>query len=615
MSPRLPVRLSPQHDETLHAFVLRLSAANAYRLSMLTEAALLPPSFATRPCDLRRLAAMIQRPAEELEAIACWPSGADGRIRFGSRMVTSGMLELQRPRICRACMAARTRVEPLWDCLLVTACETHGTALVDACPRCARPLTWRRPAPDRCTCGASLAGDPDPAGAEALLIAGAARAYLDGRTPSRGQCGPALASLDAFLRLSWFVGTLAVAPGPEWRQLYISRPRLDTTSAIAASAAACLARWPAGLPDWLQAVSFAPGPAAGSFTARLRSALGDPEFTPFVDGVRRLLADHPDGPVRRWAFLFEQRERKWVAGADAARRLRVGQASVPRLLRQGLLDGTATPVGSRRRLRISAGSLRRLEQRMVGAIGAPEAATRFGVSRRTLLRLVRGGLIGDEAPRIRCRYEECDIDALAARLDARLDVRSAAPPPEETLTLAHVGRSRHLNLADVLEAVLAGRMPLFASEIGEGALLDRYRVRREDVRGRSLQGGKVAVDVRRAARALGVSTRMVPILVRTGCLVAAGDRARDGRRLPSRSVDAASVEDFHQRFIMARTLAARHRTSTRSVGRALASAGLRPVVRSESRRGISAVWRASDVAPLDVQRLLTSTRRAADVAR
>lgn len=602
---RLAARALPQPGETLHAFMLRLVEANAHPGSAwIRRLAGLPRTFASRPCDLTGLVAALGGAvsASELAALASWP-GPDGRVGVEGALVSPSMIDLTRARVCPSCLAEGNRPLPAWDCRLVVACTRHRLRLVDRCPGCDEPLSWDRRSANRCRCRADLAKAPATlAAADALPLLVALENLLGGPRSEEWQQGfPPVATFDAATRLSWFVGT-AFDAGEDWRSRFIARPDAATTEAVLGRAAATLLDWPAGIGPWLDGIQSRHGEEGLQRTMlRMRAALGDAMFIGFVDEVRRKLSRWPGRPAKGWAAVRgEELAPTWLDATTAATRLGTTAAKVATMLEAGQLVGRFRRVGGRREFRICAGSVARTGDRLAAALAPDAAAARLGISRHALEDLRHAGLLALVRPPCGngpgCAYSPDDLDGLVARIAA-----VAKPLCSTCVTpLSQINRSKHRKLSEVIQGSLQGayrvhRLPGFersSSLAGFGVALDA-------VWGTRLhEDGSRSLDVRRTAKALGVATRMVPVLVRAGCLRV----CRGGRRgrLIRNCVDVRSVRDFPRDYVMASALARRHATSTRSVGRLLGEAGVAPVVRSDAKRGISAVWRTIDVAGVRV---------------
>jgi hypothetical protein len=110
--------------------------------------------------------------------------------------------------------------------------------------------------------------------------------------------------------------------------------------------------------------------------------------------------------------------------------------------------------------------------------------------------------------------------------------------------------------------------------------------------------------VHRAARQLSLSTRMIPLLVRAGCL----ESSKEGRfRHPRRySIHASSIREFKCSYVSSGVLAKRLKTSTRALDKILTQSGLVPVIKGDGARGISTIWRTASL--LETQRIVISRK-------
>ncbi|WP_201860759.1 TniQ family protein [Microvirga soli] len=628
----LVVRTAPDPDEGLHQYLSRLAALNGYRdPRWLLRGAGLPRTFLTTPCDLARVAAMLDGAvdADALAASAYWPlPGAPDRLRFGG--VPSGVspraLALARGKVCPACRGDGRPAHRTWDLFGIAVCLRHGCLLRDACASCgaAFPLLgpglpgWRT----RCLrCGGPALAEPAPAPAPAAALAGWLDALARGGNPP-GHAVP-LRGLDAAVHLVRFFGAKDMeAGGRRWRSGYIAKPRVDEMLAVIERAAAVLLDWPDGFIDYLERHRRAPdtqvGLAAefGSLLVRLRSALDEPRFEAVLDLARRHVARTIPGPtVKPWSFFSARpdhggpAEAPTVSGVAAARALGVSVASVARMIAAGELKGESRRMGRRQAHLVDAAALAAMAAQRSRSLSAAQAASELGLTPYQVERLRSAGLLhgtrGLGMPAHEHRFAPADLTAFVDRLHRAIQADRAAPPRTHAVSLSEVAGMRAFSLVEVVRRIISGILPVFAAPdglSGSRGRLGRLMVSRSRLLGqRADPAGGISLDVRRAAKGLGVSVRMIPVLVRAGCL-GAGSRGAD--TLARRSVSATSVAGFRRGFVMARTLAARHRTSTRMVVKGLAAAGVAPVVASDPRKGISAVWRRDDVDAVDLGRVL-----------
>jgi TniQ len=99
--------------------------------------------------------------------------------------------------------------------------------------------------------------------------------------------------------------------------------------------------------------------------------------------------------------------------------------------------------------------------------------------------------------------------------------------------------------------------------------------------------------VHRAARQLSLSTRMIPLLVRAGCLESSKEaRVRNPRRY---SIHASSIREFKCIYVSSGVLAKQLKTSTRALDKFLTQSGLVPVIKGDGARGISTIWRTASL--------------------
>jgi hypothetical protein len=112
--------------------------------------------------------------------------------------------------------------------------------------------------------------------------------------------------------------------------------------------------------------------------------------------------------------------------------------------------------------------------------------------------------------------------------------------------------------------------------------------------------------VNRAARQLSLSTRMIPLLVRAGCLAS----SKEGRlgHVARCSIRSSSIREFKYNYVSSGVLAKRLKTSTRALNKILTQSGLVPVIKGDSARGISTIWRTASL--LEAQRIVMSRKAA-----
>ena len=612
--PRLVVRFGPHPTDSIRTYVLRLTEANGYSdPGAVRRMAGLPPTYAAQPCDLSGLVAAVGglTDLETLERAASWQD-AEGLVRLGATRLDPALVAFSRPRICVRCLDEGRGIESAWDVIGCAACPRHGIVLTDACT-CGRPLGWDRPALAGCRCGRRLEADAPDAPPEATAVASTLVALSNGQAGHHATLP--LASLNAFAHVVRFLGCAGAAPA-EWRSNLLTKPTVAGSLAVACRAAPALADWPQGWRDWVLAPGrFGDDAATGAERSilhrRLRALLSRPGMEGMLDETRRVVAGGPHGPLLRPSDFLrtDPRRATFVRGSHAARRLGVCTATVADLIARGEIQGESLAAGRRRAHVLPVSGINAIVRARAAAYDAAEAARLLGVTVRQLGKLRRAGLVpvmlGIPGVRGAGRYSP---DAVTSLID-RIAAHAARGLHPGDVSLTEVAERRLARLPDVLTAVLRAELPARVSTFPISGIGDVHVAGRAVLRLRHARSEE-CLDVRQAATRLGVSVRMIPVLVRAGCLEA---QEQEAGALGRCSVTERSVAAFPRRFALASAYAASWRTNTRTAIARLKEAGAVTVVESDTRRGISSVWRRtasrSRTAP-DLRR--TRPERSAD---
>lgn len=605
---RLCVRCIPETEETLQGFMLRIAAANGYpRLSWLLQVARLPRAFASDACDLGPLARMLGQPADDLNGLATWPvTGSTGRVTFGSTYASKGLVSLGRKRICTDCVRGRHIIRRLWLLQPVVACPEHGTLLIDRCPDCGTDLQFYDLPVEGCPCG--WGAHTAASGAAAMSLVQVARmlaTLAEGRTTDAGAAP--VRSLDGALRLVWLASTTSA--GESWRSDHMSKPDVATLAPMIEKAAPILLDWPAGFHRWMSGhgrtgdgrvgVRAEFGPWLGRLTQVLR-----------VEGCEEVADEARSWLAARWgrgllkpsSFLASSGHPFGrLTAREAASRLGIRAASVGRMIDAGEIEAEVRAMGRRTLRRVDPASVDRVLAAVAGTLDAEGAAARLGGTVRAVdamrtIGLLPAAKILVDGRRSR-RYAIGDVDAAAERL---LAIALPLDDVDHCVRLSELPARKQVSLGRVIGAITTGAARCWRGGMDGEPVFHRIRVRLPEVAGASPSvTGKLSV--REAAKALGLSTRMIPALVAAGCLRASPASGVRHRAIAKRGIDAASVASFGSRYALSRDIAAVHGTSIKDVIARLRAAGAEPLVESDSRAGISAVWRVSDAVELPRQ--------------
>ncbi|AWM85501.1 TniQ family protein [Microvirga sp. 17 mud 1-3] len=598
---RVAVRILPDPtNESLHGYLARVAGYNGYKnLSWLLGAVAVPRSFVTRPCDLSGLVQMLGGVTDSatLAGMAFWPSVTSlGYLRFGSTVVSPYNLSLQRSKYCPVC-CANDRVAPrIWALIGYVACPHHSCLLRDECPRCGDAVPLLHPYRLQCRCSASLSDTPsDPASSAAIALSRFLDGLALGNPPTKGAAP--VQDLETALRLIRFFGV--AHPGQSWRSGYISKPLVREMAGRVEQAASVLLDWPHGLLAFIDSQRRRPTEGIsltaefGPFLSRLREALNDPRFEEIIETVRR----HISGPTHRVltkpsSFFHTTAEQTGIVSAKTAGKvLGLTTATIARLIASGALRGESRRMGGRRAHFVESNSVENFIHSRARVLTVAEVARDLGISTFQVERLRQHRLVasvtGIGNSLQEHRYLPEAVTSFVEQLRA-----CASNGLADSVSLSEVARMRSVALVEIIRQILAGLIPAYYDPSITGPMLDSILVCRIDLsKMRIGSSGCPRMSVRSAAKALGMAARMVPLLVNAGCLTASSS----GKALARHGVSLRSVEEFPKLYATSRRLAVRHRTSSRVVMSKLTAARVTPVLRSDPRRGISAVWRQADV--------------------
>lgn len=605
MENRLSVRSTPLADENLKGYVLRLAQANGHPdIRWLLDTAGLRLAIAGTRCDLTTLSNLTGVGPIDLEALANWPvAGRTGLVRFGNGSLPATALDLIHPRACPSCVRERGSVRRIWDVTAYVACRTHGCWLVDSCPHCLSRLSWMRPGLDLCRCRRVWTdASSGPASESALEVAAlleerAAQPILTPASQTLPVC--ALQTLDMAVRFIAFFGSDHT--DPNWRVSTMTKAGLAADRKTVETAAHLLQDWPQSLYEWLERSARSSehrvGLAAeyGHCLPRLRAFFGDETFAFLFSEVRRYFADHwGNGLIKRKSIFYAPPDApRRVSGSQAAKSLGITSASIARMVGNGTLKGELRDMGRRRQILVDPTSLQEFQERAERALSCSEAAKGLGTSCSQIEKLRRGGIL-DGVIKVggAYRYERASLEGLVGRLFQKAAVMKGISI--DMVSLAGLPLHRRLSLPSVLQEALADRLPLWrraASPLENG--LGSLYVRKSDVFGHTVRpSGERYLGVREAAKSLGVSVRMVHALAVAGCFQS--DRPHSGTMTKCGLSEHAIIE-FHRYFCFSRDLLYFKGKSSRTVISTLKSLSIFPIIGPDKQKGVSAVWRRSEV--------------------
>lgn len=148
----------PYKTESLFGYLLRLSEVNGYWSvwPLLKFAGMKQFEARTAGMRVEKLAAIANRPVEELEAIAYYQDDSVQHCRLLNHPLLPTHLRLTKSAICPQCVKEKQFIEAHWDLNAMTGCPVHGCRLLASCPQCPAKLTVFRPRLLTCGCSNDL---------------------------------------------------------------------------------------------------------------------------------------------------------------------------------------------------------------------------------------------------------------------------------------------------------------------------------------------------------------------------------------------------------------------------------------------------------------------------
>ena len=314
--------------------------------------------------------------------------------------------------VCPICL----RQDPIpyerlsWCFRAMPVCRQHRCWLLSHCASCGKRLHSFRPKVTTCRCGCMLADlEPPTLDGSAVQAVDTLHALFLSRTDISADVAPAATC--------WWAERLAGAIGKTPLCIEATRSRLGREASVPAQHVAWLAagdivdNWPEGLHRFLHQLRNREKPHSSSigFGFRFRLLLRDAAqleklgYATPAQAIRDYLADDMAvGHLGPKVSLFKKTaensplcQRGWITQTEAALRLNVRNASVRRLIEQGLLSGQVrTTTNSGRTVAVvSRKSVEDLEQQLPSALDVPTVAKRLAVGPHAVLSMIHDGVL------------------------------------------------------------------------------------------------------------------------------------------------------------------------------------------------------------------------------
>lgn len=491
-------------------------------------------------------------------------------------------------RWCPACLKSEPIFKEAWTDSFADACIQHKTWLIDQCPRCSLPLSWREGTLLTCSCGALIAESVTHDAPEAVIRMTSAilrQKLLDAkqRSPWRalGQ-----SSLQRVVR---FLGSYASAQLEAWPQKTTCIDRLSVSWRITTAAAEVLDAWPNGFHWLLDRLTKRPGVAdsrrlptvLGQFYRQLYGALSEPEFEFLRQELQAYIALHWKGalsPCNKRLSKETLTQRQWIPWGPAGRSLSVSRRRLHKVLdgQSGLVVSRSSATGRVFRV-VHREHLERCRIDLQNSLTLLNVAQKLGLCRRRARALARY-LFPDAGQQGACgtpwNLPKRKVEHLLAQVESLPSLTTLSEDQVDFRTVLKHWKWTDTELGQLLhkwmsqELVAVGRQPDLE---GLGALVfprDELHSLHTQVRRQS--AGLTAPEL---AKELGLKQEVVYHLIRRGTIVTSN--LRTNRR--GAYVAHAEAKRFSERYVFCRELAKELDTSSTKVEAMLHDQGVTPV--------------------------------------
>ncbi|MGH1572296.1 MULTISPECIES: TniQ family protein [Methylobacterium] len=617
--PRLVVRTSPEKGEGFLGWVLRLTQINGYEFSewILRSAGMRAPDLLSREGVIERLRLMTQVAVHDLQTLVPRLDTAGWRwAEIPGMDISVALFDARKPKVCPVCLAEKGFVQAAWGLRIWTCCPDHECRLVNVCPRCGSPITWRRRHVDLCpnpNCGGRYSSSEiQRAGEEEVELALLLGQALGSETLSRL---PALTSVFGELSPQDIVTMASRLGFRRMRETYRGSADSSDIAEAAIKAARLLSNWPTGFHDFIRSQRvLADGSTTGGaardpeITFLLRAKTWNGEFLLpsearfiFAKEFQNFLDITGDGraPALRQALAGEGSSDRWMSLPQAAKALGIDRRTLARMARDGSLvgirfvqnDKTFTFVDRHeieRRLKATGSGKTLANLRRNGeALSHGTASRLLGIRPNKVAPLLEDGLLSaisgtsgrfvDRASAVRLLEKlEANVPGCGSHADRRLIYD----------TCEVVQRVRGHGMAFILRAVLAGTLRPVDILI-DGVGLRRIGFLRTEVarfeRDHRKSNGNVHISD--AARQLDCYNIDIRRLIASNLL-------RHGET--SIDVDAKSIRSFQTKHVSGRAFAREYGITTGRLDRLLREMDVEPVLPVTDPRISTSFWRRND---------------------
>lgn len=556
------------------------------------------------------------------------------RVIVHGQRLPMHMFRIGRARVCPDCLGESNHCRMTWDLSVVTACPLHSCLLLEECPKCNEPITWRRLGVSVCLCGCDwrdARSTPIPS-SETILARLIHNRFALIDAPKSKSAGNPLYDLDlpSLLEAVLFVaghqqgrtdtsGFLTL-PGRTTREIH---RRLLRSFAV-------FETWPNNFHEFLHDMrsqrmrSKVARGLSGSFGSFYNDLYGSklhcaPAIGLLKGGFELYMSEHWDGkffPQTRWLKSRDIR-RKYLSRDEACNALGVDSRMLDSLVSEGKIATKVNGTGESRSYLVEASSVR---MEFCGHVSLEGASRFLGLTRDNVLRLIENSLLVPvRTPSIDNRnhwkLDRTVVQDFFTRIISQVKpLRSYSNLELESFANALRVMNRQLSssaqgIHNFVNDILSGEIsPRGEScrEVGISRLLFCRKEFKEYVRRKNEDQSDCGFRLRGKAKEFRLSKELIYFLARKGLIES--NQSLEGDRV-FKAISPKAVESFQSRYVFAFEMARALSIPTKVLLRELQRLEIEPVSGPSMDYGPHYVFKRTEIDRLDLKNSTDSSCR------
>lgn len=457
----LVVQLEPLPDESLPGYLYRLAAGNGVTGSQVIKL------FRERSRE-----GEVELPVAMVDA---WRPMVAQLLNPGGKPLRIWNASVR--RFCPCCLAQSEHWRWHWDLTLMVTCPIHQRPMVDKCPDCGRLPTWGDSSLTNCFgCRASFTGrtppHQDPSGAWLAneLMRRWPRHDPDPTSPFQHH------GLEEFHEMATCLAVRRERSDMSKPRMVPGFDTLRVARPLAYAAEEVLSAWPQGFHQLLQRLA-KPQKSFGHSISRAFGVLYSDIYRRLSAPCHQLLREEVERFLAtNWVGALSARHRRlsstciddhsWLSVTTAATKFGLNRSLLLRMIAAGELGHSSSKDAAGRFLQlVDARDLQSQHERLKGLLNQKEMAERLGLPQSRIQQLTEAGILPfvggpstGTTPWFLCASKLNELQVLGERLERRAEKQNET----SVYDVLRYGQLKATGVAELLNRILSGRQPCTA---------------------------------------------------------------------------------------------------------------------------------------------------------